>query len=120
MMFCSLQVGRLLVCTNKTKGCKNSFKFNQQNGLDDIFQVVNLIFFNTVFDELIFQISGLMEDAGVIKLHELSTISCLYSAPAANLVGLIFLMLLFLAGNSTPTILIKYSNMAHQTWGHYS
>ena len=45
-----------------------------------------------------------MEDAGVIKLYEPSPTPCLYVAPAENMVGRVPLLLLFLAGNSTPTI----------------
>ena len=43
------------------------------------------------------------------KLYEPSPTPCLYVAPAANMVGRVPLIPLFLAGNSTPTIPHKYS-----------
>ena len=43
------------------------------------------------------------------KLYEPFPTPCLYVAPAANMVGRVPLMPLFLAGNSTPTIPHKYS-----------
>ena len=54
-------------------------------------------------------ISGQMESAGVTKLYEPFPTPCLYVAPAANMVGRVPLIPLFLAGNSTPTIPHKYS-----------
>ena len=50
-----------------------------------------------------------MERAGVTKLYEPSPTPCLYVAPAANMVGRVPLIPLFLSGNSTPTIPHKYS-----------
>ena len=50
-----------------------------------------------------------MERAGVSKLYELFPTPCLYVAPAANMVGRVPLIPLFLAGNSTPTIPHQYS-----------
>jgi hypothetical protein len=50
-----------------------------------------------------------MEDAGVVKLYELSPTPCLYVAPAKNMVTRIPLILCFLDGNTTPTIPHKYS-----------
>ena len=54
---------------------------------------------------------GPMESAGVTKLYEPFPTPCLsrYVAPAANMVGRIPLIPLFLFGNSTPTIPHKYS-----------
>ncbi len=43
------------------------------------------------------------------KLYEPFPTPCLYVAPAANMVGRVPLIPLFLAGNSTPTIPHKYS-----------
>ena len=60
-------------------------------------------------------ISGPMERAGVTKLYEPSPTPCLYVAPAANMVGRVPLMPLFLAGNSTPTIPHKYSTGKHKS-----
>ena len=77
-----------------------------RTGPDDVFH--HLVFFST-FEELKLPISGPMERAGVTKLYEPSPTPCLYVAPAANMVGRIPLMPLFLAGNSTPTIPHKYS-----------
>ncbi len=73
---------------------------------DDI--LLELVFFNT-FEELNLPIKGPMEDAGVVKLYEPSPTPCLYVAPAKNMVGRVPLMLLFLAGNATPTIPHLYS-----------
>jgi hypothetical protein len=56
-----------------------------------------------------------MERAGVTKLYEPSPTPCLYVAPAANMVGRVPLIPLFLAGNTTPTIPHKYSQ--HQKSG---
>ncbi len=42
-----------------------------------------------------------MEDAGVIKLYEPFSTSCVYVAPTENRVGRVPLILLFLNGNST-------------------
>ncbi len=67
-----------------------------------------LVFFNT-FEELLLPIKGPMEDSGVVKLYEPSPTPCLYVAPAKNMVGRVPLMLLFLAGNTTPTIPHLYS-----------
>jgi hypothetical protein len=67
-----------------------------------------LVFFNT-FEELTLSIRGLVEDAGVIKLYEPSPTPCLYVAPVENIEGRAPLIPLFLAGNSTPTILHKFS-----------
>jgi hypothetical protein len=67
-----------------------------------------LVFFST-FEELKVPIWGPMESAGVNKLYEPSPTPCLYVAPAANMVGRIPLIPLFLAGNSTPTIPHKYN-----------
>jgi hypothetical protein len=50
-----------------------------------------------------------MEHAGVTKLFEPMPAPCLYLAPAANMVGRVPLIPLFLAGNSTPTIPHKYN-----------
>ena len=75
-------------------------------GPDDIHK--HLVFFST-FEELKRPISGPMERAGVTKLYEPSPTPCLYVAPAANMVGRVPLIPLFLAGNSTPTIPHKYS-----------
>jgi hypothetical protein len=68
----------------------------------------HLVFFST-FEELKLPISGPMESAGVTKLYEPSPTTCLYVAPAVNMVGRVTLIPLFLAGNSTPTIPHKYS-----------
>jgi hypothetical protein len=45
-----------------------------------------------------------MEDAGVIKLYELSPTPCLNVADVQSMVCRVPLIPLFLAGNSTPTI----------------
>ncbi len=45
-----------------------------------------------------------MDDAGVVKLCEPSPTPCLYVANVQNMMGRVPLILLFLAGNSTPTI----------------
>ncbi len=52
-----------------------------------------------------------MESAGVTQLYEPFSTPCLYVAPADCMVGRVTLILLFLAGNSTPTIPhnLKYS-----------
>ncbi len=63
----------------------------------------------TYFEELKLSISGPMEHAGVTKLYEPLPTPCLYVAPAANMVGRVPLIPLFLAGNSTPTIPQQYS-----------
>jgi hypothetical protein len=65
--------------------------------------------YSDTFDELTWPIKGLMEDAGVIKLYELSQTRCLHVAPAGNMVGRIPTMPCFLDGNMTPTILHKYN-----------
>ncbi len=67
-----------------------------------------LVFFSS-FEELQLPIHVLMEDAGVIKLYYPSPIPCLYVAPVINVLGRVPLIPLFLAGNSTPTILHKFS-----------
>jgi hypothetical protein len=72
-----------------------------KTGPDDI--VYTLVFFVT-FEELKLPIKGPMEDAGVIKLYELSPTPCLYVADVQNMVGRVPLMPLFLAGNLNPTI----------------
>jgi hypothetical protein len=72
-----------------------------RTGLDDL--LLNLVFFST-FGELKFPIRGPMEDAGVVKLYEPSPTPCLYVAPAENIMGIVPLIPLFLAGNTTPTI----------------
>ena len=64
---------------------------------------------SSTFEELKLQISGQMESAGVTKLYEPFATPCLHVAPAANMVGRVPLIPLFLAGNSTPTIPHKYS-----------
>ena len=68
----------------------------------------HLVFFST-FEELKLPINGPMERAGVTKLYEPFPTPCLYVAPAANMVGRVPLIQLFLAGNSTPTIPHLYS-----------
>ncbi len=67
----------------------------------------HLVFFST-FEELKLPISWLMESAGVTKSYEPFPTSCLYVAPAANMVGRVPLIPLFLTGNLTPTIPHKY------------
>ncbi len=54
------------------------------------------------------------EDAGVIKLYESFLTPCLYVAPTRNLQGRVPLILLFLEGNSTPTIPHKFSKLRIQ------
>ena len=54
-------------------------------------------------------IKGPIEDAGVVKLYKPSPTSCLYVAPAKNMVGRVPLIPCFLAGSSTPTIPHKFS-----------
>ncbi len=68
----------------------------------------HLVFFST-FEELKLPINWQMERAGVTKLYEPFPTPCLYVAPAANMVGRVPLIQLFLAGNSTPTIPHPYS-----------
>jgi hypothetical protein len=63
----------------------------------------HLVFFST-FEERKLSISWPMAHAGVTKLYEPLSTPCLYMSPAANMVGRVPLILLFLAGNSTPTI----------------
>jgi hypothetical protein len=55
----------------------------------------HLVFFST-FEELKLLISRLMESAGVTKLYEPFPTPCLYVAPAANMVGRVPLIPLFL------------------------
>ena len=45
-----------------------------------------------------------MEGVGVQKLYEPSPTPILHVGPAANVLGCVLLMPLFLRGNSTPTI----------------
>ncbi len=66
-----------------------------------------LVFYST-FEVLDLPIKGPMEDAGVVKLYEPSPTPCLYVAPAENMVGRVPLIPCFLAGNSTPTIPLKF------------
>ena len=54
-------------------------------------------------------ISEQMESAGLTKLYEPFPTPCLYVAPAANMVGRVPLIPLFLAGNSIPTIPHEHS-----------
>jgi hypothetical protein len=69
----------------------------------------HLVFFST-FEELKLPISWPMEHTRVSKLYEPLPTPCLYVAPAAaNMVGRVLLIPLFLAGNSTPTIPHQYS-----------
>jgi hypothetical protein len=68
----------------------------------------SFVFFST-FEALDLPIKGPMEDAGVTKLYEPSPTPCLYVAPAANILGRVPLIPLFLAGNSTPTISHMFS-----------
>ncbi len=63
----------------------------------------SFVFFSS-FEVLDLPIKWPMEDAGVTKLYELPPTPCLYVAPAANMVGRVPRIPLFLAGNSTPTI----------------
>ena len=72
---------------------------------DLLFQIV---FFST-FEELYLPIHGPMEDAEVLKLYDPSPIPCLYVAPAANVLGRVPLIPLFLAGNASRTIPQKFS-----------
>ena len=65
-------------------------------------------FFST-FEEMNLPIHGPMEDAEVLKLYHPGPIQCLYEAPVDHMVGRVPLILLFLAGNSTPTIPHKFS-----------
>jgi hypothetical protein len=67
-----------------------------------------MVFFST-FEELDLPIHGPMEDAGILKLYESGPIPCLYVAPVDHMVGRVPFFPLFLAGNSTPTILHKLS-----------
>jgi hypothetical protein len=83
---------------------------SHRTGLDDL--LFNLVFFST-FEELQLPIKGPMEDAEVVKLYEPSPTPCLYVAPVENIVGSLRvpLFLLFLAGNTTPTITHIYSKL---------
>jgi hypothetical protein len=58
----------------------------------------HLVFFST-FEELKLPISWQIVRAGVTKLYEPLPTPCLYVAPAANMVGRVPLIPLFLAGN---------------------
>jgi hypothetical protein len=75
-------------------------------GQDDL--LFNLVFFST-FEELNLPIKGPMEDAGVVKLYEPSPTTCIYVAPAENMVARVPLIHLLLAGNTTATIPRVYS-----------
>ena len=67
-----------------------------------------MVLFST-FEELNLPVHGPMERTGVTKLYEPYQTPCLYVAPAANMVGRVPLIQLFLAGNSSPTIPHQYS-----------
>ena len=109
-------LGRLLVCSSAASlyllPASNRWETpkiaSYRCGPDDL--CYHLVFFST-FEELKLPISGPMERAGVTKLYEpsLTRTPWLHVAPAANMVGRVPLIPLFLAGNSTPTIPHKYS-----------
>ena len=96
----------LFTCYLRPKGGRTPRNKTYTYGPDDL--RYHLVFFST-FEELKLPISGPMESAGVTKLYEPFPTPCLYVAPAANMVGRVPLIPLFLAGNSTPTIPHKYS-----------
>ncbi len=85
-----------------------------KTSLDDL--LYHLIFFNT-FEVLKLPIKGPMEDAGVIKLYEQSPTPCLYVAPVENIMGGVPLFLLFLAGNSTPWLIVPHCYSKHKDSG---
>ncbi len=70
---------------------KNLPTTNTAGGPDDV--CYTLVFFST-FEVLDLPIKGPMEDAGVVKLYELSPTPCLYVAPAQNMVGRVSLICL--------------------------
>ena len=96
----------LFTCFLRPQGGRPPKNPSYRCGPDD--RPYHLVFFST-FEELMLPISGPMESAGVTKLYEPSPTPCLYVAPAANMVGRVPLIPLFLSGNSTPTIPHKYS-----------
>jgi hypothetical protein len=96
----------LFTCYLRPKGGRPPKNRTYSCGPDDLHY--HLVFFST-FEELKLPISGPMESAGVTKLYEPFPTPCLYVAPAANMVGRVPLIPLFLAGNSTPTIPHRYS-----------
>ena len=96
---CSYAGPQLFVtCYLRPKKCRLPKKPHYKLGPDDVFH--NLVFFST-FEELKLPISGPMELAGVTKLYEPSPTPCLYVAPAANMVGRVPLIPLFLAGTNS-------------------
>ena len=76
---------------------------NNTYGPDDI--QVQLVFYST-FEPMVLPGGGSMETImmGVQKLYEPSTTPILYVGLAADVLGRVSLTLLFLLGNSTPTI----------------
>ena len=102
----------LFTCYLRPTGGRPPKNANYRNGPDG--RCYHLVLFST-FEELKLPISGPMERAGVTKLYEPSPTPCLYVAPAANMVGRVPLIPLFLAGNTTPTIPHKYRQ--HQRSG---
>jgi hypothetical protein len=111
-----MPLARLLVCTHTQpsfsylcpKDGRHPKNSTYKTGPDD--DLCNHLVFFSTFEELSLPIHGPMEDdAGVVKLNEPTPTRCLCVALAANMVGRVPLMPLFLAGNSTPSIPHKYS-----------
>ncbi len=82
-------------CHLRPKDGREPKKPTYKSSPDDIEEEVTLVFFST-FDQLTLPIKGPMEEAGVLKLYEPSPTSCVYMAPARNLLGRVLLIPLFL------------------------
>jgi hypothetical protein len=93
----------LFTCALRPKNGRKPKNATYKTGPDD--KAYSFVFFST-FEVLDLPIKGPMEDAGVTKLYEPSPTPCLYHdvAPAANNLGRVPLIPLFLARNLTPTI----------------
>ncbi len=96
----------LFTCYLRPMGGRPPKNPSYRCSLDDL--RYHLVFFST-FEELKLPISWPMERAGVTKLYEPLPTPCLYLAPAANMVGRVPLIPLFLPGNLTNTIPHQYS-----------
>ena len=88
-------------CYLRPRGGRPPKRANYTYGADDI--QVQLVFYST-FEPVVLPGSGPMDTTPVQKLYEPSPTPILYVGLAADVLGRVPLMPLFLLGNSTPTI----------------
>ena len=100
-------------CHLRLMGGRQPKRANYAYGADDI--QVQLVFYSTC-EPVVLPGGNPMDAAGVQKLYKPSPTPILHVGPAANVLGCVLLMPLFLRGNSTPTVPHQLRQHMHGTF----